>query len=69
MAFAGWMEEQESRRRSERLKAGLARRKAEGLPVGGQLVHRGKDRKPRKKDGYMRAWGVSKEHSVTCSNS
>lgn len=56
VAFAGWMARQESQRRSERIKAGLARRRAQGLPVGGQLVRRGKDRKPRQKDGYLQAW-------------
>jgi DNA invertase Pin-like site-specific DNA recombinase len=35
VAFAGWMAQQESAQRSERIKAGLARRKAEGKPVGG----------------------------------
>ena len=41
LAIAGWMAERESARRSERIRAGLARRKAEGLPVG---------RKPGSKD-------------------
>jgi DNA invertase Pin-like site-specific DNA recombinase len=36
VAFAGWMAERESARRSERIRAGLARRKAQGLPVGGR---------------------------------
>ena len=35
-AFAGWMAERESARRGERIKAGLARRQAEGKPVGRQ---------------------------------
>jgi DNA invertase Pin-like site-specific DNA recombinase len=30
VAFAGWMAQMESRRKSERIKAGLARRQAEG---------------------------------------
>ena len=34
VAFIGWVAQQESARRSERIKAGLARRKAAGLPVG-----------------------------------
>jgi len=34
VSFAGWMAEQESNRRSERIKAGLARRKAEGKASG-----------------------------------
>ena len=36
IAFAGWMAERESARRGERIKAGLARRQAEGKPVGRQ---------------------------------
>ena len=51
VAFAGWMAQQESARRSERIKAGLARRKAEGLPVGRQKDS--KDKKPRKRSGYI----------------
>jgi len=34
IAFAGWMAERESARRGERIKAGLARRRAEGKPAG-----------------------------------
>jgi putative DNA-invertase from lambdoid prophage Rac len=46
-AVAAWVARQESVRRSERVKAGLAARKAKGLPVGGR--HPGaKDRKKRK---------------------
>ncbi len=56
MAFAGWMAQQESARRSARIKAGLQRRKAEGKPVGGAVSKRGKDRKPRRRDGYLAAW-------------
>ena len=54
IAFAGWMAQQESRRRSERVKAGLARRKAEGKPVGGKPGR--KDKKPRRRAGYVAAW-------------
>jgi DNA invertase Pin-like site-specific DNA recombinase len=54
VAFAGWMAKQESDRKSERIRAGLERRRAAGLPVGGQ---RGRtDRKPRKRSGYVAAW-------------
>ncbi len=56
VAFAGWMAAQESARRSERIRAGLARRKAEGKPVGGQLHGRGKDRQKRRTEGYKQAW-------------
>ena len=51
VAFAGWMAQQESARRSERIRAGLARRKAEGKPVGGRVAG-ARDRKPRARDGY-----------------
>lgn len=54
LAVAAWMAEQESRRRSERVKAGLARRKAQGLPVGRQPGAR--DREPRKRSGYVARW-------------
>lgn len=51
VAFAGWMASEESRKRSERIRAGLARRKAEGKPVGGRQPG-ARDRKPRARDGY-----------------
>lgn len=51
----GWMAGQESKRRSERIKAGLARRKAAGLPVGGR-VPGAKDKRKRSSDGYVDAW-------------
>lgn len=54
IAFAGWMAEQESRRRSERIRAGLARRRAEGLPVGRQLG--AADKKQRRRSGYVARW-------------
>ena len=52
VAFAGWMAQQESERRSARIKAGLARRRAAGLPVGGRKPG-SHDRRPRRTDGYM----------------
>jgi DNA invertase Pin-like site-specific DNA recombinase len=51
ISFAGWMAERESARRSARIKAGLERRKAEGLTVGRQAG--AKDKKPRKRSGYV----------------
>jgi len=60
VAFAGWMAEQESKRRSERIKAGLQRRKAEGKPIGGAVSKRSKDKKPRKTEGYVQAWARRK---------
>ncbi len=54
VSFAGWMAEQESARRSERIKAGLARRRAQGKPVGRR--EGSKDHKPRRTEGYVKAW-------------
>lgn len=50
-----WMAQMESERRSERIKAGLARKKAAGEKVGGGHVG-AKDRKPRRREGYQAAW-------------
>jgi putative DNA-invertase from lambdoid prophage Rac len=47
-----WMAAEESRRRSERVKAGMARAKAEGKTVGGRKAG-AKDKRPRKRDGYV----------------
>ena len=49
VAFAGWMAQQESRRRSEPIRAGLERRQAEGKPVGRQPGSA--DNKPRRRSG------------------
>lgn len=47
VSFMAWVAEQESARRSERIKAGLARRRAEGKPVGGRKSgSRNKKRRP-----------------------
>jgi DNA invertase Pin-like site-specific DNA recombinase len=48
------MAAQESKRRSERVKAALARRKAEGKPVGRQPG--AADKTPRKRSGYVARW-------------
>lgn len=55
VSFMSWMAQQESQRRSERIKAGLARRRAEGKQVGGRKAG-SKDKKPRSTDGYKQAW-------------
>jgi DNA invertase Pin-like site-specific DNA recombinase len=57
-AIAAWVAHQESARRSERIRAGLARRRAEGKPMGGAASKgkRGRDRRPRRTDGYRDAW-------------
>lgn len=44
----------ESERRSERIKAGVARRRAEGKPVGRQAGTR--DKKQRRRSGYIASW-------------
>jgi DNA invertase Pin-like site-specific DNA recombinase len=49
-----WMAQMESERRSERVRAGLARRKAEGKPVGRQPG--AADRRPRRRSGYVARW-------------
>jgi DNA invertase Pin-like site-specific DNA recombinase len=54
IAFAGWMAGRESARRSERIRAGLARRQAEGKPVGRQPG--ATDKEPRKRSGYVARW-------------
>jgi DNA invertase Pin-like site-specific DNA recombinase len=48
------MAAEESRRRSERVKAGLARRKAEGKLVGRRAGSQ--DRKLRRRSGYYARW-------------
>ena len=61
VAFAGWMAQQESKRKSERIKAGLARRRAD-IEAGRVTGHVGgrkpgsKDKRPRRTDGYLRRW-------------
>jgi putative DNA-invertase from lambdoid prophage Rac len=53
-AIYAWMAAEESRRRSERVKAGLERRRREGKPVGRQL--RAKDKTQRRRSGYVARW-------------
>lgn len=55
VSFAGWMAERESARRSERIRAGIARRKAEGKPVGGRKAGT-RDKRKRSNAGYLAAW-------------
>ena len=54
VAFAGWMAQQESRRRSERIRTGLERRRVQGKPIGRQPG--AADKKPRKRAGYVTSW-------------
>jgi putative DNA-invertase from lambdoid prophage Rac len=59
VSLFAWMARMESARRSERIKTGLARRKAEGKPVGGRKPG-SKDVKPRKTDGYHRRYAAER---------
>jgi putative DNA-invertase from lambdoid prophage Rac len=49
----------ESERRSERIRAGLARRKAQGLPVGRKPG--AKDKTQRRRSGYIKSWEDRRE--------
>ncbi len=54
VAFAGWVAQRESARKSERIRNGLDRRRAEGKPVGRQPG--AADKKKRKRSGYVASW-------------
>jgi DNA invertase Pin-like site-specific DNA recombinase len=54
VAFAGWNAQQESKRRSQRVKLAVERRRAAGLPVGRPAG--AKDKKTRSKLGYHSQW-------------
>jgi DNA invertase Pin-like site-specific DNA recombinase len=54
IAFGGWAAQRESARRSERIKIGMDKRKAAGLPVG--RMQGAKDHKPRNRSGYVKSW-------------
>jgi DNA invertase Pin-like site-specific DNA recombinase len=62
VAFAGWMAGRESATRSERIKIGLDRRRAEGKPVGRQPG--AADRRPRKRAGYLASWENGKRRAA-----
>jgi DNA invertase Pin-like site-specific DNA recombinase len=58
-AVAAWVARQESVRRSERIRAGLARRGAQGQADGRcRLQAREKDERPRRTEGYRQATSV-----------
>lgn len=48
LSIAGWVSNQESARRSARIREGMARRRAAGLPMGGRMPG-ATDLKPRKR--------------------
>lgn len=52
ISFAAWVAESESKRRSERVRAGMARAKSQGKRVGGRQVG-ATDKKTRRTDGYI----------------
>lgn len=54
LAIFSWVAQMESQRRSERVKAGLARRKAEGQVLGRPAG--AKDKRKRKRSGYFRRY-------------
>jgi DNA invertase Pin-like site-specific DNA recombinase len=58
LAIHAWIANQESRRRSERIKAGLARRKAEGKAIG--RAAGAKDKRKRRTRGYLGNQNASK---------
>src|SRR5260370_36031728 len=51
LALAGWNAQQFSNHRSEQIKRGIARARAEGKQIGGRKPG-AKDRKPRRTEGY-----------------
>ena len=62
VAFAGWMAERDSARRSERIRTGLERRRAEGKPVGRQPGAVGKAKRMRA--GYVASWEDGKRRAA-----
>jgi putative DNA-invertase from lambdoid prophage Rac len=56
VAFAGWMAQQESSRRSQRIKAGLERRAAEDPEFRKGRQPGAVDKKPRPRGGYVSRW-------------
>jgi DNA invertase Pin-like site-specific DNA recombinase len=65
LSIAAWIANQESKRRSERIKAAMARRRAEGKPMGGAASKRGKDRRKRSSQPYIEAWHRRKADSAS----
>jgi DNA invertase Pin-like site-specific DNA recombinase len=63
VAFAATMARLESERKSARIKEGLDKRKAKGLPVG--RAKGARDKKPRNRSGYVARW--EREHGKAAS--
>ncbi len=60
-AIFAWMAAEESRRRSERTKAGLERRKREDPDFRPGRQRGAKDSKPRRRSGYVARWERERE--------
>lgn len=54
LAIASWLAKRQSNLRSANVKAGLERRRSQGLPLGRPAGS--KDRKPRRRSGYVARW-------------
>jgi len=68
VAFAGWQAQMESQRRSERIKAGLTRRRAEGKKVGGRPVGAKDKRKREHKTGQAAGWTEERKAQLALRN-
>jgi putative DNA-invertase from lambdoid prophage Rac len=62
------MASQESERRSARIKAGLARRKAEGKPVGGRKAGAKDKRKREPRTGEAAGWSQERKDQLAARN-
>jgi DNA invertase Pin-like site-specific DNA recombinase len=56
LSFVGMLAKMESDRRSERTRAGQARVRKDGTKSGIPIGKRGKDKKPRRRAGYLRRY-------------
>lgn len=61
LALFGYLAQMESKRRSERTRAGLERVKKNGSSTGRGIGKRGKDAKPRRRAGYLNRYLKNKE--------
>jgi DNA invertase Pin-like site-specific DNA recombinase len=59
LAVLAWVAQMESDRHAERVRAGLDKRRAAGLPVGRQPG--AVDKAPRKRSGYVKRWEATRE--------
>ena len=57
LSVTAWKDRQESARKSERVRAGMDRARAEGRKVGGRQKG-ARDRRPRDPEPYRRAWAA-----------